>query len=62
MIGRETALLDDATATFDRAGPDGRMYGAAEIHAISLASLHGEFATVLQTEQVLAALSDSTPG
>jgi nicotinamidase-related amidase len=55
-LGFEAYVVDDATATFDRSGPDGRMYGADEIHAISLASLHGEFATVLRTDQVLAAL------
>ncbi len=54
-LGFDTYVVDDATATFDRVGHDGRRYGAAEVHAISLASLHGEFATVLGTDEVLAA-------
>lgn len=54
-LGFETYVVDDATATFDRVGHDGRRYDAAEVHAISLASLHGEFATVLDTSEVLAA-------
>jgi nicotinamidase-related amidase len=54
-LGFETFVVDDATATFDRVGHDGRRYDAAEVHAISLASLHGEFATVLRTDEVLAA-------
>jgi nicotinamidase-related amidase len=61
-LGFETYVVDDATATFDRTGPDGRQHDAAEIHAISLASLHGEFATVLRTDQVLAALSAGAAG
>jgi len=54
-LGFDTYVVDDATATFDRVGHDGRQYDAAEVHAISLASLHGEFATVLGTDEVLAA-------
>ncbi|MEJ2342403.1 MAG: cysteine hydrolase family protein [Gemmatimonadales bacterium] len=54
-LGFDTYVGDDATATFDRVGHDGRRYGAGEVHAISLASLHAEFATVLGTDQVLAA-------
>lgn len=56
-LGFRTYVVDDATATFDRSGPDGRTYSAAEIHAISLASLHGEFATVLRTDELLAAMA-----
>jgi nicotinamidase-related amidase len=52
-LGFESFVVDDATATFDRTGPDGRHYAAAEIHAISLASLHGEFATVISTDALL---------
>jgi nicotinamidase-related amidase len=54
-LGFDTYVVDDATATFDRVGHDGRRYDAAEVHAISLASLHGEFARVLGTDEVLAA-------
>lgn len=51
-LGFRTFVVADATATFDRVGPDGRHYAAEEIHRVSLASLHGEFATVMETDQV----------
>lgn len=52
-LGFTTLVVDDATATFDRTGYDGTHYPAEAVHAISLASLHGEFATVLKTDQLL---------
>ena len=52
-LGFTTYVVSDATATFDRAGPDGTVYKAAQVHDISLASLHGEFATVVATETLL---------
>lgn len=63
-LGFVTYLVSDATATFDRVGPDGRRHGAEEVHALALASLHGEFATVLDTETVLGMLPEprSRPG
>lgn len=58
-LGYETFVVGDATACFDLEGPDGRRYPASEVHAISLASLHGEFATVLPTSEVLGRLTES---
>jgi nicotinamidase-related amidase len=55
-LGFETVLVGDATATFDRTGPDGTLYPAETIHEVELASLHGEFATVASAADVLAAL------
>ncbi|UOQ71247.1 cysteine hydrolase family protein [Hymenobacter cellulosilyticus] len=52
-LGFETYLVADATATFDKTGFDGQHYPAALIHATALASLHGEFATVLTTDQAV---------
>jgi nicotinamidase-related amidase len=57
-LGFDTHVVGDATATFDRVGPDGRRHGAEEVHALALASLHGEFATVLDTETVLRLLPE----
>jgi nicotinamidase-related amidase len=45
----------DAAATFDRIGYDGKIYSAEEIHRTALASLHGEFATVVDSEVLLEA-------
>jgi nicotinamidase-related amidase len=54
-LGFAAWVVSDATATFDRRGPDGRMYGAEDIHAFALADLHDEFATVVDTTSILAA-------
>jgi len=55
-LGFDTYVVSDATATFDRTGPDGRSYKAEDIHAINLASLKEEFATVIDTETLLSRL------
>jgi nicotinamidase-related amidase len=55
-LGFTTWVVADATATFDRKGPDGRTYSAEAIHAIALADLHGEFATVVDTRAVIDAV------
>ncbi|WP_111496740.1 cysteine hydrolase family protein [Marinobacter bohaiensis] len=52
-LGFKALLVSDATATFNRVGPDGREYSAEEIGAIHLASLHNEFCKVVTTEQLL---------
>ena len=54
-LGFDTYVVSDATATFDRQGPDGRHYGAEEVHAVNLASLNGEFAVVVSSKQLLDA-------
>ena len=52
-MGFDVYVVSDATATFDRAGPDGKTYKAELIHEVNLASLHNEFATVVDTENIL---------
>ncbi|MFM9438336.1 nicotinamidase-related amidase [Janthinobacterium sp. CG_23.3] len=52
-FGFATYLVADATATFGRVGPDGRRFSAEQMHDTALASLHGEFATVLSAAAVL---------
>jgi nicotinamidase-related amidase len=49
-----TIVVSDATATFERTGPDGQHYSAQQMHDTALASIHDEFAEVLTTEAVLA--------
>jgi len=46
----------DATHTFDRVGPDGTSMTAEELAKATATNLHDQFATVVNTEQVLAAL------
>jgi nicotinamidase-related amidase len=61
-LGFATWVVSDATATFDRVGPDGALHPAEQIHAIALSDLHGEFATVVDTGALIVALQvpDST--
>ena len=47
--GYEVFVVGDATATFDRKGLDGHHFSAQTMHDTALASLNGEFATVLNT-------------
>jgi nicotinamidase-related amidase len=55
-LGFKVVIVEDATATFDRTGPDGVRYSADQMHRTALASLNGEFATVQATGVVLAQL------
>lgn len=55
-LGFMTWIVADATACFERVGPDGRCFSAELMHDAALASLHGEFATVVWTETLLGAL------
>jgi nicotinamidase-related amidase len=55
-FGFTTYVVADATATFERLGPGGRRHSADDVHAIALAELNGEFATIVDTASVLGAL------
>jgi nicotinamidase-related amidase len=58
-LGFDTRLVRDATWTFDRAGPDGDTHSAEAIHAMTLANLNGEFATIVTAAEAIAALQDA---
>jgi nicotinamidase-related amidase len=60
-LGFMTWVVSDATATFDRMGPDGVAYAAEDIHAIALCDLHGEFATIVDTRTILDTVRPSQP-
>ena len=60
-LGFVTWVVSDATATFDRIGPDGVEHRAEQIHAMALSDLHGEFATIVDTADVVAALLVPSP-
>jgi nicotinamidase-related amidase len=49
-LGFETILVHDASVSFAKEGINGEPYSADTIHAVSLASLKDEFATLLTTE------------
>ncbi|MEX2425316.1 MAG: cysteine hydrolase family protein [Thermomicrobiaceae bacterium] len=56
-LGFDTYVVSDATAAFDRVGPDGTHFDAETIHSVALTSIHGEFATVVDTQAVLASIA-----
>lgn len=52
-FGFEVYAINDAIATFDKIGFDGKKYSAQLLHDTALASLNDEFATVLNTSDFL---------
>jgi nicotinamidase-related amidase len=61
-LGYRVLFVTDATHTFDRRAPDGTLVSAEELHRATDTSLHGEFATVVRTADVLAHLPESGRG
>jgi len=55
-LGFTTFVVSDATAAFDRAALDGSMRPAEAVHSGALSDLHGEFATVVETTEILKAV------
>jgi nicotinamidase-related amidase len=53
-LGYDVLFVLDACHTFDRMGPDGAVVSAEDITRATAASLHGEFATVVQTRDLVA--------
>jgi isochorismatase hydrolase len=54
-LGYRVRLVSDGCATFTRYGADGTAYDSELIHQTALASLHGEFAEVLTSDNLLTA-------
>ena len=52
-LGFTTFVVSDATAAFARAALDGSMRPAESVHAGALSDLHEEFASVVDTAEVL---------
>ena len=57
-LGFETFVVEDACFTFGRKDWAGTSRTAAEVHAMSLANLEGEYATVVSTAEVLGAIGN----
>jgi nicotinamidase-related amidase len=55
-LGFDTIVVSDATATFDKQDLRGKWHVAETVHALALANLSGEYATVQTTEEVLEAI------
>lgn len=62
-LGFDAYFVSDATATFDRTGPDGVYHAAEDIQAMTVSNLNEEFATIVYTEEVLGQshLDEATP-
>ncbi|MEQ8369984.1 MAG: isochorismatase family protein [Alphaproteobacteria bacterium] len=56
-MGFDTYLVHDACATMNRIGLDGTDYDPQLVHDMSVANLHGEFCTAIDTEDAIALLS-----
>jgi nicotinamidase-related amidase len=52
-LGYEVLFVLDATHTFDRTGPDGTVMTADELARATATQLHGEFAEVVSTAEVV---------
>ena len=52
-LGFETVVVTDTTATFGREGPSDIELSARESHDAALAHLHEEFATIVDTADLL---------
>jgi nicotinamidase-related amidase len=55
-LGYDVLFALDATHTFDRTGPDGERLRADELARATATSLHGEFASVVRTEEIVCGL------
>jgi 1-aminocyclopropane-1-carboxylate deaminase/D-cysteine desulfhydrase-like pyridoxal-dependent ACC family enzyme len=52
-LGFQTQVVSDAAFAFDKVDFDGNLRTAAEVHAMSLANLQGEYAQVVCTVEAL---------
>ncbi len=57
-LGFTTIVVADATFAFEKADYGGTLRTAEDVHRMSLANLHGEYADVRDTAQVLRQLED----
>lgn len=57
-LGYAVHLPEDACFTFARRDLRGRLWPAEDVHALSLANMHGEYARVTTSAAILAALPD----
>jgi nicotinamidase-related amidase len=53
-LGFKVIVVPDGCATFDKTDRTGRLWRAQDIHDLSLANLDGEYARVLDLDQVLS--------
>ncbi|GAB2686853.1 cysteine hydrolase family protein [Thalassiella azotivora] len=59
-LGHDVLFALDATCTFDRDGPDGTTVDADTLARVTAANLHGEFAHVTSTSELVGALGPTS--
>ena len=52
-LGFDTYVVSDATATFDKLDLEQTLHLAERVHALALANMHQEYATVIDTQTLL---------
>ena len=60
-MGYDTYLAHDACAAGNRRGADGGEFDADLVHRLSVANLHGEFCTAVDTADLVALLAAANP-
>ena len=60
-MGFDVYLAEDACATTNRVGPDGADHDPELVHALSVASMHGEFCTALATADLIGLTTADAP-
>ena len=55
-LGFDTYVVSDATATFDKLDLEQQWHAAEQVQALSLANMHQEYATVVDTQTLLQRL------
>lgn len=60
-LGFDTYLAQDACAASNRLAPDGRDFDAETVHRMSVANLHGEYCTALNTTELISLLDADAP-
>jgi nicotinamidase-related amidase len=61
-MGYDTYLVEDACATSNRIGLDGRDFDPELVHAVTVATLHGEFCTAVTADQAIGLVGADAPG
>ena len=56
-LGFDTLYVADGVWAYGSTGPDGREHSAEDVLSITIRNLHGEFATVLSTDEVFELLT-----
>ena len=53
-LGFDTYYVSDGVWAYGETGPDGKSHTPEEVHSMTLSNMHGEFASVVSTKEILA--------